>query len=198
MTEKKMDEELTPEYALSLRTSGKELRRDENELNFILDRLMRIESIQITNETWRDYTEAWEALIQLRKRILCERGHAIIRCIVADQAVVDGLGAAFQMLQIQGDPPNEILIMLGEGPATHIHQHLFKYRSLIDKEIFGIRRIKDLKSGAAGLVSGAVVALMIGVANSVVPVLLESWFGIGTPQADLGAGAGGAAANSTA
>ena len=77
-----------------------------------------------------DACTATAQLIHLRTRILCERGHAIIRCMLSDQSLVDGLGAAFQMLKIQGEPPAEILVMLNDGPGSHVHKHLFKYRAL--------------------------------------------------------------------
>ena len=95
-----------------------------------------------------------------------------MRCIAADQDLVDGLGAAFQMLKIQGNPPSEVLLMLDEGPATHVHKQLFRYRMLIDRERYGIQRIKDVKKGFAGLISGAIVAAMIGVANTLFPICL--------------------------
>ena len=37
-----------------------------------------------------------------------------------------------------------------------------KYRKLIERELFGIRRVRDLKIGALGIISGTLVAAMIG------------------------------------
>ena len=66
-----------------------------------------------------------------------ERGLSILSTIISDQAVISGLGAAVQMHGIAGKPPDEIIIMLEEGPVEHLHQNTFKYQQLLEKELFG-------------------------------------------------------------
>ena len=66
------------------------------------------------------------------------------------------------MLKIAGNPPTEVIIQLNDGPAHHLHRHAFQYRQLIERELFGIRRVRDLKIGALGIISGTLVAAMIG------------------------------------
>ena len=146
----------------ALRMSAQDLRRDENELIYLNERLTAIENIAINNDTWRDYMRAWESLLDLRSGIMVERGQSILHSIVSDIALVDGLGAAFQMRKIDGNPPNEVLVLLNEGPGEHVHKYAFKYRQLIERELFGIRRVRTFKIGAMGLLSGALVASMIG------------------------------------
>ena len=154
-----------------------ELRRDENELMFMGLKLQKIEETQLTVETWRDYTEAWEALLELRSKILVERGQIILASIASDLAVLEGLGAAHQMLQVSGEVPQEVFQMLSEGPANHIRKNSFRYRQSIDKELFGIKRVKDIKAGAVSCVGGFFTALMIGLFNYYIPLLIDSMTG---------------------
>lgn len=157
----------------ALAMSSQELRRDENELSYMITRLDGIESIVINQDTWRTYVKAWDALLELRSKIQVERGHSVLRAIVSDLKVMEGLGAASQMLTIAGAPPDEVLTMLEQGPEDHIHRHAFRYRQLLERELFGIRRVKELKVGALGLISGAVVAAMIGFFDNLFAILFE-------------------------
>ena len=49
---------------------------------------------------WRtcNYTDAWVTLLKLRENMLEKRALAILRCMVSDLALVDSLGAAYQMI----------------------------------------------------------------------------------------------------
>ena len=161
----------------ALRMSSQTLRRDESELTYISERLRIIEDCPVNVDTWRNYVKDWQGLLELRSKISVQRGHAILRCLTCDIAVVNGLGAAFQMLKISGAPPSEVLIMLNEGPVDHIHHKAFQYRQLIEHELFGIRRVRDLKVGAIGLVSGTLVAAMIGFFDNVFALFFETFFG---------------------
>lgn len=161
----------------ALRTPTKELRRDEIELTYLLESLNAVQAVQLSRETWRDYTNAWTTLIKLRKKILAKRGHAIIRCVVSDLSVIDGLGAATQMLQIAGEVPNEVLLMLSDGPVAHISTHAFRYRTLIDKELFAILRVKSIQKASIAVIHGAVVAAMIGAFNQLFQYGFAWYFG---------------------
>jgi hypothetical protein len=44
---------------------------------YIKERLEVIENIAINFETWRDYVKAWESLLELRSKVLVERGQSI-------------------------------------------------------------------------------------------------------------------------
>lgn len=160
----------------ALRTSPRELRRDENELIYIIERLNRIEGIYLSSETWRSYTEAWEALLMLRKKILVQRGHAIIACIASDLSVIEGLGAAKQVIKIAGNVPQKVLHLLNEGPVQHLHRHAFQYRTIIDKEIFAIQRVKEIQKGFKAMISGTLVALAIGFSNQLFAILFSILF----------------------
>ena len=79
------------------------------------------------------------------------------------QARGDKKGASpKQMLKIAGNPPTEVIIQLNDGPAEHLHRHAFQYRQLIERELFGIRRVRNLKAGVIGIATGTLVAAMIG------------------------------------
>ena len=102
----------------ALRTSQRELRRDINELTYLSRKLDNVEGYSISNDTWRDYTEAWETLIGLRKDISAQRAQAIIRSIISDLRLMQGLGAASQLKKIEGEAPNEVLLLLNQVCTT--------------------------------------------------------------------------------
>ena len=114
------------------------------------------------NDSWRNYINAWDALLQLRTKIRVERGLSVLNSIVTDQNVIEGLGAAVQMHGIAGTPPNEIIMLLETGPVAHMHNNAFKYRQLLDRELFGIRRVKDVKLGALTIATSALIAVLFG------------------------------------
>ena len=80
------------------------------------------------------------------------------------------------MLKVSGDVPDEILVKLKDGPANHIQRNSFRYKMLIDKELFALKRVKDIKAGALSMVSGTIVAIMIGIFNSLFAYLFEVIF----------------------
>jgi hypothetical protein len=130
-------------------------------------------------DTWRTYLNAWDALLRLRTTIRVERGLSILSTIVSDQRVNEGLGAAVQMYGIAGEPPDEIIIMLEKGPVEHLHRNAFKYRQLLSRELFGIRRVKEVKLAALGLCSSSIVAALFGFFDNFFSYLLDfdDWFG---------------------
>ena len=166
----------------ALKMAQRELRRDELELNYLMDRLLRIEEISVTYETWRDYLKAWEALMKLRSQIQSERGQAIINLMVQDIKLCEGLGAATQLFKISGMVPNEIIVHLNDGPAQHIQLHAFRYRKMIDKELFGIKRVREVRATVAGMFSGFFVAMLIGFFNACFAQLASQIFGSQSPD----------------
>ena len=67
--------------------------------------------------------------------------------------------------------------MLNSGPANHIRRNAFRYRQAIDKELFGIKRVKQIKANAMGAVSGFFVAALVGIFNNLFERIFASLFG---------------------
>ena len=91
----------------------------------------------------------------------------MLDCIVSDEKVLKGLGAAAQLYKSVGKPPDELLMLINEGPGAHIRTHAYRYRSQIDRELVVIRRLKELQLRGVGLLGSAVIASFVGVANFV-------------------------------
>ena len=53
-----------------------QLVKDENELSYVLEKLIKIEELTVTDQSWKDVGESWQALLSLRSQIQVERGQA--------------------------------------------------------------------------------------------------------------------------
>lgn len=117
------------------------------------------------SETWRDVAESWEALINLRAQLTDKRGQAVLECICSDDALLHGIGAAEACQFIRGSPPDRLLILIKEGPGSHIRQNAFRYRKMIDREIVRVRRLKEVQLRSIALIGSGIIAALIGLAN---------------------------------
>ena len=70
--------------------------------------LQQVEEKETTELAWRDTFESWQALLRLRSQILVQRGQAVLDCILADEKVLVGLGAAAQLYRTVGSPPHQL------------------------------------------------------------------------------------------
>ena len=162
---------------LACARSRSQLVQDENELSYLTERLQQVGEKETTALAWRDTFESWQALIRLRSEILVERGQAVLECIISDEKVLLGLGAAHQLYKSVGDAPDELLMLINEGPGAHIRTNAYRYRLLIDKELVIVRRLKELQLRFVGLVGSLVVASFVGIANFVSQYAYSSLFG---------------------
>ena len=101
----------------------------------------------------------------------------ILKSVANDLPVIEGLGAAFQFLKVSGEVPDEVMTMLNEGPANHIRRNAFAYHQKINRELFGIKRVKDIRAGMVAAISGFTMALLIGIFNSLFDQLFLRVFG---------------------
>jgi hypothetical protein len=81
----------------------------------------------------------------MRSEMTAECGQAVLDCICMDDDVLKALGAARQLQNIVGTPPDELVKLLKQGPAQHLQQHAYEYRRKFDVELASIRRLKDLQ-----------------------------------------------------
>ena len=72
---------------------------------------------------------------------------------------------AQQLNDIVGKPPDQLLIAINAGPASHIRQNAYQYRFIIEREIACIRRVREVQLRSVALVGSTVVAGLVGLAN---------------------------------
>ena len=141
--------------------SRTELVKDENQLSYLLEALNKLQDITVTNQTWKDVGESWQAVLKLRSQLEVERGQAVLECICADEQVLLAIGAAEQLTDTQGEVPNDVLTLLNKGPSAHIRSNAYKYRKMLDAEFARVRRVKEIQLRVvAGIGTGAATALL--------------------------------------
>ena len=132
----------------------------------------------ITRESWREYAASWEAVIDLRSEMDCQRGQAIIECICLDESVLHGLGAARQLSgAIMDEPPKRLMKLLKDGPGAHLRSHDYEYTLKLNAELALIRRLKELQNRAAGLFGALLLSLMVGASNFLSRLLYDDTYG---------------------
>lgn len=137
------------------------LTKDENELSYLLEKLIKLEELTVTDQSWKDVGESWQAVLSLRSQISVARGLTVVECICADDKVLQAIGAVEQLRKTVGTVPTDVLTLLNEGPSAHIRSNAYKYRKMIDRELARVRRVKDIQWRlVGGLATGAAAALV--------------------------------------
>ena len=73
--------------SLAWRHSRVSLSKDESEIAYLLEKLQDADNKVVTEASWRDVSETWQALIALRSHLAVERGHAVIECLITSSAM---------------------------------------------------------------------------------------------------------------
>jgi hypothetical protein len=141
------------------------LTKHENELVYLKEELKTLKEMTTSEQTWRDVSESWQAILALLKSVEVERGAAVLQCIASDEKLLKALGMAKTLYKIKGEAPSNLAMRLNDGAGGHICTHAYKYDKLISLELVRIQRVKDMQWKAVTLVGSAVVATMIGTAN---------------------------------
>tara|TARA_B100000795_G_scaffold241956_1_gene204970 strand:+ start:1683 stop:2795 length:1113 start_codon:yes stop_codon:yes gene_type:complete len=138
-----------------------ELTSDETQLIDLSEKLKKLPDIkESTASNWRETTEGWISVLELRGQLRVECGQSVLDCMVADQKVLEALGAAKAMMHIEGEaPPAALLTIIAEGPGAHIRKHGYRYTRRLDKELWRIRRIRELQTN---LTNGVYIPLAVG------------------------------------
>ena len=135
--------------------SRAKLTKHENELEYLKEKLRDIEKMTTSEQTWRDVSETWQAILALNKSLDVERGSAVLQCIASDEKLLKALGMAEALYRIKGDAPTELVMRLNDGAGAHIRTHAYKYDKLISLELVRIQRVKEIQWRAVAL-SGSV------------------------------------------
>ena len=145
--------------------SRAKLTKHENELQYLKEKLKKLEEMTTSDQTWRDLSESWQAILALNKSVEVERGRAVLQCIASDEKLLQALGMAETLYKIKGDVPTDLVMELNDGAGAHIRSHAYKYDKLISLELVRIQRVKDMQWKVVTLTGSGLVATMIGAAN---------------------------------
>lgn len=162
---------------MAWRRTRRELSHDVAELEFLLEKLTKLEDEKISEATWRDVTENWQSILSLRSKFRTERAQAVLECILSDSSIASSLGCAHALMKTCGSIPPDLLNTLSNGPGMHIRQNAFRYRNSINQELFRIGRVKDVQLRFIALIGSAILAALVGIANFVSRVLYASIYG---------------------
>ncbi|EOD10671.1 hypothetical protein EMIHUDRAFT_465208 [Emiliania huxleyi CCMP1516] len=133
-------------------------------------------ALEVKSDTWKDAASTWMSILELRRKIGVERGIAVIDCIAGDQKVLDALGAAKALFDIEGDAPPDA--RLSKAAGGHIRANGYSYRKKINLELARIRRVRDLQMRGVALVGTAIAAALISTFNYLYSVAdgVEPWW----------------------
>ena len=154
----------------AVRLSWGGLKTTEAELAYLLDKLVKIEEMDVTVEKWRDAAQTWMSLINLMHQLKAERSIAVINCIASDEKVLDALSAAKALLHSIGGS-NTIVSILSNEPGRHIRDNGYRYQRTIRKEIFQIQKIREFQN-----IYITFLGTSIGLASVFIPNAFTSWW----------------------
>ena len=151
-----------------------ELNTDENQLVYLIEELKKLKDKESTAANWRDAAEGWISVLELRGQLRVQCGQSVLQCMIADETVLQALGAAKALMHIEGDaPPAALVTIIAQGPGAHIRKHGYRYTRRIDKELVLIRRVKELQMRAVTGVGTLLVATSIAVGNYFARVMYD-------------------------
>jgi uncharacterized protein YjbI with pentapeptide repeats len=148
----------------AVRLSRVELKTTEAELGYLLDKLVKIEEMDVTVEKWRDAAQTWMSLIDLRAQLKGERSIAVINCIASDEKVLDALSAAKALLHSIGGS-NTIVSILSNEPGRHIRENGYRYQRTIRREIAQIQKIREFQVLLISFIGTAIASAFIALFN---------------------------------
>ena len=145
--------------------SRAKLTKHENELQYLKEELKKLKVMTTSDQSWRDVSAAWRAMLALNKSVEVERGRAVLQCIASDEKLLQALGMTETLYKVKGDAPTELVVQLNDSVGAHIGSHAYKYDKLISLELVRIQRVKEMQWKVVTLTGSAFVATMIGAAN---------------------------------
>ena len=164
----------------AVRISRVELNTIERELTYLLDKLVKIEEMDVTVEKWRDAAQTWMSAINLRKDLKAERSIAVINCIANDKTVLEALGAAATLLHTSGGS-DSIVSILSTRPGGHIRKNGYRYQRAIRQEIARIQKIREFQVLVVSFIGTAIASALIALFNNIFHLAGEnftSWWNI--------------------
>ena len=84
-------------------------------------------------------------MIQLRGQLRVDSAQQVFDCMVDEPMLLDALGAAKALMDIEGEPPSSLLTFLSKGPVRHINKYAYNYERCITRQIVLIQRVKEIQ-----------------------------------------------------
>ena len=150
---------------MAWRRSRVTLSTDENELQYLQDKLQKLEDTDSTANNWRDAAEGWISVLELRGKLRVQCGQSVLECMCGDEKILEALGAAKVLMNTEGEAPAMLVTSIAQGPGAHIRKHGYDYTKRLNKEIVLIRRVKELQMRAVAGLGTLLVATGVAVGN---------------------------------
>ena len=84
--------------------------------------------------SWQDQVESWIALADLLPKLRTEKGVAVLECIFADSTVTQALGLARLFLNVSGDAPDSLMVILKRDLGKHIKANACARKPVRERE----------------------------------------------------------------
>ena len=150
---------------MAMKLSPVDLTTDQNELEYLLEEIQRLREKDTTEINWRDTAESWISTLQLRNVLRGECSQNVMDCLVADEKLLQALGAAQALQYAVGDTPSSLISQLSQGPGAHIRNHAYLYTKRISDELIRIDRIQSFQTRIVALIASGILAVMISIGN---------------------------------
>jgi len=153
----------------SIKFSRMDLNTDEAELNYVLDKLIKMEEMNAIQDNWRDTVQTWISLMNLSIQMRSKKGANVIKCITSDKGVEDALSSANALSGSIGRS-SSIAANLSNNPGRYIRDHGYTYQEAITEEIARIQKIRESQILLISFIRTTIASLMIAVFDDVLQV----------------------------
>ena len=109
-----------------LKRSRAQLTDSENELEYLKEVLIALNTKSATEDNAIEVAQGWMAAIRLRSSMQAEVGQTVIDCICMDEAVLRALGVAQQLQNLTCKAPPGLILFLKGGPGAHLQNHAYE------------------------------------------------------------------------
>jgi len=147
----------------ALTSNRTQLSRDISDLEYVMEKIKKLEELPTTSETWRDVVETWCSLIGLISKISPERGIAVLECIVSDDELLKAVGEGRALETGIVGAPASLVSKINEKAGKKIRASAYGLLRALDKELVIIRRTKDHQERAVALLGAGIASAFISV-----------------------------------
>jgi hypothetical protein len=151
-----------------------QLSRDLADLEYLMEKIKKLEELPTTTETWRDVIETWCSLLDLVSKISPERGIAVLESIASDDELLKAIGAGRALMGIVAEkPPPKLVSLINEKAGAKIRSSAYGHLRVLEKELAIIRRTKDHQERAVALLGTAIASVFISIGGLVARVYYD-------------------------
>ena len=148
--------------------SRMQLSREERELTYVMDRIAKLELMQVSPENVRDFVDTWKSLLDLIPKISSQRALALLQCLSCDRKLLSALGAGMAVRKTVGEKlPDSISTRLNQGAGSKIRDNAFDYLNVLEKELAIVRRTVDHQNRGLALIGSALLSVFITIGSVV-------------------------------